>query len=61
MKSNHTIPLNNITLPLAVERQAHAIRITQIQDDCTHMGFDAAYHLPASMPTAKNTQYYTSH
>jgi len=37
MKPHRLIPLNNITVPLAIERKAQAIRIAQIQDDCTRI------------------------
>lgn len=37
MKPYQTRPLNNITLPLAVERQIQAVHIEQIQADCQHI------------------------
>ena len=37
MKPHRTVSLNNITVPLAVELKFQAIRITQIQDDCTRI------------------------
>jgi hypothetical protein len=37
VKSHRITPLNNVTIPLAVERHVQAIRITQIQEDCNHI------------------------